>query len=160
MKEHPHLRPDPLLPEHQLIRDAAVLPVLSSSFKARVMTGCETQIGLARWRFRLKVGLSLTAVCCLVFCLKGQFRAPSPGAEQSETPAYSRSQTAPAGTRRTYVPGTGSEFAQDHLAAPSLGSPLPNTLPSERRKDAEQIHQMIEQLQQRERKLCGLLPWL
>ena len=51
-------------------------------------------------------------------------------------------------------------MANDHLAAPSLGNQLPNALPSERRKDAEQIHQIIEQLQQRERKLCGLLPWL
>lgn len=143
MKEHTQQRPDPVLPEHQLIRSAAVLPVLSVSLKSDVMAGCLTEIRWTRWKFRVKVSVTAIAACGLMFMLQNRLREQAPSAEP-------RAEISEQFTPPAFSPSTNSKYATDQLSPVS----------PEGRRDVEQIHKMIEQLQQREKKLCGLIPWL
>lgn len=57
--------PEPVLPEHQLIRDSAPLPELSAGFKSRVMAECSVSVASAAKAWRWKVGSTTAAVCAL-----------------------------------------------------------------------------------------------
>lgn len=162
MKENSQLRPDPMLPEHLLIRQAAALPVLSRQLKSQVMSNCQHQITLARWKFRLKVGLSLTVACCLMVCLgKRLSDAGSISSDSTPGPSVNAAPTPrPSTGNLPYRPGQGSQIAADQLNPPASLNELQERENPGHRLDMEQIQRTIEQLQQRERKLCGILPWL
>lgn len=68
--------PDPLLPEHQLIRGAAVLPVLSPDLRQRVLADCRQQIWIARWKFRIYCGVSVLALCGVAILAIWSLRHP------------------------------------------------------------------------------------
>lgn len=63
--------PDPVLPEHALIRDSAPIPEFSAGFKSRVLAECNTSIARSTKIRRWKYAGAATAVCCLglVFCI-------------------------------------------------------------------------------------------
>ncbi|MEQ9409678.1 MAG: hypothetical protein RIK87_18225 [Fuerstiella sp.] len=63
---NPNLRlPEPTLPEHALIRDAAPEPQLSAGFRERVLSECRTSIARSRAARRWKITGSVAAFCCL-----------------------------------------------------------------------------------------------
>ena len=143
--------PEPALPEHELIRDAAPMPELSAGFKSRVLAECGTSIVAARRAFRLKVAGSFGAVCCLslLFCLSlpmddtpdqqitVQPPAPQPVSPQSVSPGVSFGM----------APGE-SRMAVD--------APKPAV---SKESDSSQMNQIIEQLNDRQQMFnANMLP--
>jgi len=47
--------PEPTLPEHELVRNAAELPELSPNLRQRVLQDCHFQIRYGRWLDRLRI---------------------------------------------------------------------------------------------------------
>ncbi|MFY9253100.1 MAG: hypothetical protein WAO83_06580 [Fuerstiella sp.] len=79
--------PEPVFPEHALIRDSAPVPQLSAGFKSRVMSECRVSTAKAVQVRRWKYAGGAAAVCCLgvLFCLllpNGSQSEPVPVAEQ------------------------------------------------------------------------------
>jgi hypothetical protein len=72
--------PEPSLPEHQLIRDSAPLPKLSSGFRARVMSECTVSILHAKRVRRWKIGGTVAAVCILSLLL--MLAVPNPAVDE------------------------------------------------------------------------------
>lgn len=56
---------EPVLPEHQLIRDSIPMPELSAGFKSRVMAECSVSMASAARAWRWKVGTTTAVVCAL-----------------------------------------------------------------------------------------------
>lgn len=63
--------PEPVLPEHVLIRDSAPIPEFSAGFKSRVLSECKTSIAKSTRMRRWKYAGATTVVCCLglLFCI-------------------------------------------------------------------------------------------
>ena len=147
--------PDPLLPEHQLICSAAPRVNLSSGLKSRVMVSCQHQIALSRWKFRLSVGLSLLTACCLVLMIarpaSDRARQQSLSTESADPVETVNPEMYPDSSRsRSLV----DKDSRDTELSPA-GKKRQQTRPP---REVEQIHLLIEELKQREKKLCGLLP--
>lgn len=156
--------PDPILPEHELIRDAGSLPTLSSGLKHRVIVDCHVQIRRARWKTRAAYAGALMAACCLLLLVPVQPRAQlDPGSSaETETPDSSS-----AVEREYQSPGNyssegsrGSAIADEEQQKPPVDPAGRARQRSTAPQEAEQIHFLIEELRQREKKLCGFLPWI
>ncbi len=170
-------RPDPLTPEHQLIRDAAVLPKLSRELRGRVMVQCQGQVRAARWKRRLTFGGALVAVVCLMFVIMNapenshapvtveQTPAPLP---LPETPSYLSPGTqnpvvpVPSGDRN--VPGTlkqGAGNGAGNIAGSDQGvEPTPEVKQNKAEpKSSDDINLLIDELHRRNRRLCGMFLW-
>lgn len=138
MSNHNLKLPEPILPEHLLIREAAPLPELSAGFKARVMAECAASMAQARRAQRWKIGGTVTAVCCLtlMLCLSLPVspQQPSGLADQPSSPKAPY-RTGPSGN---YSPAGGK------LAVDAPNSPL--------RKDSEkkQMNELMETLNGRQ----------
>lgn len=127
--------PEPILPEHALIRDAAPVPEFSAGFKTRVMADCRSSITRASRIWRWKVAGCVTAVCSLgiVACLAIP-DAPDPAPQITNQPA---------------VPATPSH---------SLGFPSPSnrmsvdmpTPANNRDPEKSQMNQIMETLKNRQ----------
>ncbi len=155
-KPSPNL-PDPVLPEHQLICNAAPNVTLSSGLKSRVMVSCQHQIALARWKFRLSLGISILTACCILLLIV------RPGPEHSPQDSLSTEAVEPSDTvdPELYPDSNRSRSLVDRKSREAELSPgekkHQQTRPS---REVEQIHLLIEELKQREKKLCGLLPMI
>lgn len=66
MTNHPHSIPEPVLPEHQLLADAAPTVELSAGFRSKVMTECAASYALAQKIFYAKVIATVLLVICAV----------------------------------------------------------------------------------------------
>lgn len=156
--------PDPLLPEHQLIRAAAPSVPLSVDLKQRVLLSCDRQIRWARWSRRLRLTAVVAMVCGLLLLLRQGPADPAAPAPASTGHSVSSEPAQPEvpGSYRPYTPG-GDAPGGDAAVVDDLGQPVPVT-PQKRAQEStvppreiEQIHFLIDELQQRERKLCGVL---
>jgi hypothetical protein len=143
--------PEPALPEHELIRDAAPMPELSAGFKSRVLSECGTSIVAARRAFRLKVAGSFGAVCCLglLFCLSlpmdavpDQQITVQPPAPQPESP-------------QSVSPGVSFGIASGESRM-AVDAPKPRV---SKESDSSQMNQIIEQLNDRQQMFnANMLP--
>lgn len=83
--------PEPTLPEHLLIRDAAPNPTLSSGLKSRVMVECRNSIHTARRVRQWKAAGTVAAVCCLSLLIAVSLPQPAEDAAattQQTSPEY------------------------------------------------------------------------
>ena len=119
--------PEPVFPEHALIRDSAPVPQLSAGFKSRVMSECRVSTAKAVQVRRWKYAGGAAAVCCLgvLFCLllpNGSQSEPVPVAEQhSPVSPSSGSPSTSAPSAEIWL--TGAEDGRRPVAAPSAGAP-------------------------------------
>ena len=141
--------PEPILPEHQLIRDSAPVPELSAGFRQRVLQECGTRISEAKTVRRWKMAGAVATACCmgLAFCLA--------------TPMFLNDS---AGDPVLVNPGPTSRNMSPEFASPgSLGYPgssgmavdMPKPTPA-RDPEKSQMNQMIETLNNRHHRVHTL----
>ena len=169
MKSSHRNLPEPDLPEHELIRSVNTLPTLSSGLKQRVMAGCDQQIVLATRQYRVRVVTSVLAACCLLIGLCRWMMVPSPVPAQpqsgvvTESPAVKPAPASTGGSLRYDEDENESSSSSSSIAADQI-NPNPALQKRELQKqrpperESDQIRQIIEDLQQRERKLSGVFP--
>lgn len=175
---------EPDLPEHQLIRSSAPQPVLSSDLRERVLADCSVRIRAVRLKNRIQIAAAALAACCLV-CLLVRHRGyltdrPTPTVEkaaqhhvektdgqETEFESFESLGDAAASnaTPLNLNPASpddrekGSPIATDqHNTDDSPVSGAARELRSVPR-DVDQLQYLIEELQQRDKKLCGVLLW-
>lgn len=150
--------PEPTLPEHLLLRDAAQLPQLSSGLRGRIVVDVHRQLRNGRWTDRLRITGAVLAASLIVFFVwnfrwTGQEQIPEQTADavKSNSPPVSpETPLMPSGTYST----AGS--AQQTPAPPQLPQGGPSSRPE--MKEMQQLNQLIEEIQGRNNTLCGLLP--
>ena len=131
--------PEPVFPEHQLIRDCAPVPRLSPGFKSRVMAECQISVVRAQRTRRWKYAGSAAAVCCLglFFCLM----IPQTKPQTSDPVAAQQTEITPStGTQPTSMgmPSGSNRFSVDMPKATSTRDP-----------EKSQMNQLIETLKNR-----------
>lgn len=119
MSHHNLNLPEPTLPEHLLIRDAAPNPQLSTGLKARVMSDCATSIQKARRIRQWKAAGSVAAICCLglLFAVSlPQTETPEHATTQQVAPEYvspGSENFRPGGSLAVDQPGNGAKGSGD-----------------------------------------------
>ncbi|MFN9720536.1 MAG: hypothetical protein ACK58L_17695 [Planctomycetota bacterium] len=153
--------PDPLLPEHQLLKEAGVLPRLSPQLRTRVVTEIHKQVRYGRWMHRVRI-LATTAAALLL--VVGIWSFPRTAAErtlESQSPQTTgqsldelRRSVAPSGSSmHAATPEIPIELRDPSKASGGGGSrPLRQNL-----NELQQINRLIEHYQQRKTALCSLL---
>ena len=132
--KNPDLKiPEPSLPEHLLIRDAAPTPVLSKGFKSRVMSECSSSISQAKKIWRMKVTGAIATLCCLslviAMCLP---ESPEQSSELTVRPAPE--------------PHTSHGTSIGYDGAPSIAVDNPKPVSNDKPDDPSQL---IEELENR-----------
>ncbi len=160
MNDYSKHRPDPILPEHQLIRDALPELQLSSGLKLRVMADCHRQVRKAWWKTRIQAGLCVVAVCSLLLLISQPRTAQDSVSNDSSGSSMS---TQGQGNEAAQSPGAYRSGNSDSIAekkgVPKAQSDDDKKTPqSMTPREMQQIHNMIDELRDRERKLCGMLP--
>ncbi|MCA9058387.1 MAG: hypothetical protein KDA85_07805 [Planctomycetaceae bacterium] len=120
MNQYARDLPEPILPEHALIREAGNLPTLSAGLKSRIMADCSVQIASARRAMRLKVGVTVVAVCCLLLVMVPLIRNG-----HSSSPPQPTADSDPAGTSGSYSHSAIDKDEAEHAAAPQHGPQPP-----------------------------------
>jgi hypothetical protein len=155
--------PDPKLPEHRLLRDAAEMPTLSPGFRDRVMVNVHQQVRSGRWADRLRVIASTAAALLLVTCV-WTFRGNRPeetSRNDAVTPTAPTTalvpemSTAPSSASHAAAPPVPIELQDERKRSGGGGNPKPRMNLNE----MQQINQLIEHYQQRQNIVCGLLPF-
>ncbi|APZ91766.1 hypothetical protein [Fuerstiella marisgermanici] len=129
--------PEPILPEHALIRDAAPVPELSAGFKQKVIADCKVEIARTARVRRWKVAGSVAAVCCCVLVMS----VVLPTGDNTQNGSASHEpQPVEAG------------YPTDSLGYPTQSSPIVvDKVKPPRKRDAKpQMHQLMEKLEQRQ----------
>lgn len=158
--------PDPMLPEHRLLKGAAEMPVLSQGFRDRVLVNVHQQARYGRWADRLRIIAATAAALLLVTCV-WTFRENRPTAE----PTSAERQFTPSPTQNAVVPDMSTApSSASHAAAPAIPIELQDERnqggggggqkPRQNLNEIQQINQLIEQYQQRQNAICGWLPVL
>lgn len=155
----PFLRiPEPVLPEHQLLRNAAHIPQLSIGLRDRVVTDVRRQIRNGRWADRLRIAGAVLAASLLVF-FTWSFRWTNdePVADQNtdlnEKPHQEVMPTMQREAARSYSTSENpSEVPVDPQGPQGGSSSRPEM------KEMQQLNRLIEDIQGRNNTLCGLLP--
>ncbi|MBL8815922.1 MAG: hypothetical protein JNL58_07810 [Planctomyces sp.] len=173
MNDPTHYRPDPIMPEHQLIREAAFVPSLSKDLRSRVMVQCQSQIRVSRWKQRLTRGGAVMVAAGVLFFL---FFRPEPGVsppvvngspQQNLTPPTPNSGYVSPGQLVTPGPSGDLGVPKPDRGPENLveGVEIPMPTPDERRapqiepKGSDEINLIIDELVRRNRRLCGMLLW-
>jgi hypothetical protein len=115
-KSQKHRITEPLLPEHQLIRDCAPVHELSAGFKGRVMAECSVSMASAAKAWRWKVGTTTAVICALglLICIV------LPGGNDSSEPVLKQAKNLPPNTQQQYqLPSSSSQMAADMPKPPS-----------------------------------------
>ena len=131
--------PEPVFPEHTLIRDSAPVPKLSAGFKSRVMAECRIGVVRAQQARRLKMGGGVAAVCCLglVICLSVM---------SVQQPAANNVNQQPA----PITPSTGNSSSSFGLPSDSSRMAVDMPSPSSSRDpEKSQMNQIIDTLKNR-----------
>lgn len=143
--------PEPILPEHQLLRDVASMPQLSAGLRQRVVSDVRRNIRYGRWADRLRIAAAVLAAALMV-CLVWHFRwtGQEHVAEQASE------------TLVPMTPPTNSYSANGSLPSTPAPVAVPQGGPSNRTemKEMQQLNQLIEDIQGRNNVLCGVLPIL
>ena len=150
--------PEPTLPEHRLLRDAAQLPQLSSGLRGRIVIDVRRQLRNGRWADRLRITGAVLAASLVVF-LVWNFRWT--GQEQStEQTADAVKSSSPPVTPGTPLMPSGTYSTVESVPQTPIPPQLPQGGPSSRpeMKEMQQLNQLIEEIQGRNNTLCGLLP--
>jgi hypothetical protein len=142
MTEFDRNLPQPSLPEHELLRQAAPSPVLSDGFRDSVMSQCHTSIRQAQRSFRIKVAASTVAACALLaLAWTGMSSSTSTVPEVADEPP----------TETPYYDSQYPDYPNPRIGTPdpSRGSlaidkskPLPDS-------ENKQMEQLMEQLRDR-----------
>jgi hypothetical protein len=143
---------EPLLPEHQLLREVGTMPQLSGDLRSRVVVDIRRQVRYGRWADRLRIAAAVLAASLLV-CLVWKFRwtGQDQVAEQKpvEVPAPVVVPAPPSSGIYSNSPTSPAEPAK----VPQGG---PSSVPDMR--EMQQLNRLIEDIQGRNNILCGLVP--
>jgi len=144
---------EPLLPEHQLLREVASMPQLSHGLRDRVILNVRRQVRYGRWADRLRIAAAVLAACLLVG-LVWQFRGTGNAHVADKPPA------APIEAPAMPAPQATGLSASDTMPVDPKPPALPQGGPSSRpeMKELQQLNQLIEKIQGRNNVLCGALP--
>jgi hypothetical protein len=148
--------PDPVLPEHKLMREVGALPELSSGLRDRVLVDVRRQVRMGRWADRLRIVAAVCAasvLCCLIW--KYRWTGQDSVTHQNEAPA----KTSPADLP---VPSANGYTSDSENNAKPVEPKKPQGGPSDRSgmKELQQLNQLIDDIQGRKNQLCSLLPVL
>jgi len=147
--------PEPSFPEHNLLRAAGPMPVLTAGLRDRVLRNCHQQVRYGRWADRFRIVASV-AVACLLVGLVWHFRSTGPRSQDVSHDAVPTQQTAEQDTPAYVSPALTPEDED------SKAKLLPQGGPSLRRDISPETHdlnQLIEKFQGRSNALCGFLPY-
>lgn len=152
--------PEPILPEHQMLRHAGPLPQLSSGFRERVLADIRRRVVFGRWMGRLKTtGVVLAA--SLMVGLIWNYRGSQTVSELAPT-----TESRPMGQAPLHAAGeslgNGSLSGVDDFPAGPVSPAVPQGGPSSRRDAQEmpQLNRLIEDIRQRHDVFCGMMPRL
>lgn len=143
--------PEPLLPEHQMLRDVATMPQLSRGLRERVIVDVRRQVRFGWWSDRLRIAAAALAACALI-CLVWNFRWTGQ-TQVAERPAAVPEPQISAPSK------TGSLSASDTMPKDEATPVLPQGGPANRpeMKELQQLNRLIEDIQGRNNVLCGTL---
>jgi len=159
--------PEPSSPEHDLLRNAGSLPVLTPGLRDRVLLNCHQQVRYGRRIDQLRIAGSVVAACLMVMVIwtyhsSGRHVPQTEPAPHDTASQESIKQDVPPRTYPYSNPGVIAEDAGT-VETDEDGKPLPQGGPSLRHQsmpEMKQLDQMLEKLQNRHNVLCGLLPYL
>jgi len=148
--------PDPMLPEHKLMREVGALPELSGGLRERVLADVRRQVRMGWWADRLRIVAAVCAasvVCCLIW--KFRWTGQDSVANQNEAPA----EMAPA---EMPVPSANGYTSDSENSSIPAQPKKPQGGPSDRSemKELQQLNRLIDDIQGRKNQLCNILPTL
>ncbi len=144
--------PEPVLPEHQLLREASQMPQLSSGLRARVVMDVHRQVRYGRWADRLRIAAVVLAASLMV-CLVWHFRWTGQEQVAEQKPDVQIAPPMmPVSPSSTYSSSQSPELP----VQPAVPQGGPSSRPEMR--EMQQINRLIEEIQSRDNLLFGLLP--
>ena len=143
---------EPLLPEHQLLREVGTMPQLSGELRSRVVVDIRRQVRYGRWADRLRIAAALLAASLLV-CLVWKFRWTGQDHVAEQKPV-----DVPAPVVVPVTPSSGiySSNPTSPVEPAKVPQGGPSSLPDTR--EMQQLNRLIEDIQGRNNVLCGLVP--
>lgn len=141
---------EPVLPEHQLLREVGTMPQLSGDLRSRVVVDIRRQVRIGRWADRLRIAAAVLAASLLV-CLVWKFRWTGQDrvAEQKPVEAPVTTPAPPSSGVYSSSPTSPGEPARLPQGGPSSVPDL---------REMQQLNRLIEDIQGRHNVLCGLAP--
>lgn len=145
--------PEPLLPEHKLLREVGTMPQLSGDLRSRIVVDVRRQVRYGRWADRLRITAAVVAASLLV-CLVWKFRWTGREEIVEQKPVVV---PVPVTAPMSPSPGT-------YSSSPAPISPEPATTPQggpssvRDLREMQQLNRLIEDIQGRNNVLCGLVP--
>lgn len=173
MNDPTQYRPDPIMPEHQLIREAAFVPAISKDLRSRVMVQCQSQIRISRWKKRATMGsAAMLAACLLLFLLNrppADVSPPVASEDRNEIPMPPTPNSGYLSPGPLVDPTQSGDLVNPNQGKQpenmAEGAEIPLPTPEERRapkvqpRGADEINLIIDELNRRNRRLCGMLLW-
>lgn len=156
MSRHRQRIPEPILPEHELIRAAGTLPELSSGLRAATLTGCQAYVLRAQRLRRLKIASSAAVAASVIIAATVMYATstdgdPQPIVHDTVPPAAAEAETL---TQTTSTPSTSTPSTSVQPGAiVTMGNPGG-------RSEQEMIEETIEDVNRRAQKLmdAGIIP--
>ena len=144
---------EPLLPEHQMLREAGTMPQLSGDLRSRVVVDIRRQVRYGRWVDRLRIAGAVLAASLLV-CLVWKFRWTGQDQVVEQKPVE-----VPAPVATPASPSSGI-YSSSPAPMPPEPAKLPQGGPSSvpDMREMQQLNRLIEDIQGRNNVLCGLVP--
>jgi len=148
---------EPTSPEHQLLRNTAPTPQLSSGLRERVVVDVRRQLRYGRWADRLRIS-GAVLVASLMVCLVWNFRWTGQQQVVEQNPDAIKDVPAPPIPSRPLTPSSSYSNSDATPQAP-VAPRLPQGGPSSRPETEEmrQFNRLIDDIQGRNNILCGLL---
>lgn len=144
---------EPLLPEHQLLREVSAMPELSGDLRSRVVVDIRRQVRYGRWADRLRIAAAVLAASLLV-CLVWRFRSTGQDQVAEQKPIEAPAPvTTPAPPSSGIYSNRSAPLSPDPARMPQGG---PSSVPDMR--EMQQLNKLIEDIQGRNNVLCGLVP--
>ncbi len=143
---------EPMLPEHQLLRDVGTMPQLSGDLRSRVVVDIRRQVRYGRWADRLRITAAVL-VASLLVCLVWRFRSGGPDQVAEQKPVEV---SVPVPTPSQPSSGIYSSSPASPTEPAKVPQGGPSSVPDMR--EMQQLNRLIEDIQGRNNVLCGLVP--
>lgn len=143
---------EPLLPEHQLLREVGTMPQLSGDLRSRVVVDIQRQVRYGRWADRLRIAGAVLAASLLV-CLVWKFRWTGQDKVAEQKPVEVSSPVATPASPSAGIYSSSPTSPTEPARVPQGG---PSSVPDMR--EMQQLNRLIEDIQGRNNVLCGLVP--
>lgn len=143
---------EPLLPEHQLLREVGTMPQLSADLRSRVVVDIRRQVRYGRWADRLRIAAAVLAASLLV-CLVWKFRWTGQDQVVEQKPVVVPTPVVAPASPSSGIYSNSPTSPAEPAKVPQGG---PSSIPDMR--EMQQLNRLIEDIQGRNNVLCGLVP--